>query len=82
MTVVVYESFLFSTSLFPRRCPGIYLSQSYSHMCTEFDWNRAPRQYILNNNFYAPWRYITLFPRRCPGIYLSQSYSHMCTKLD
>jgi hypothetical protein len=24
------------TSLFPRRCPGIYLSQSYSHMCTKF----------------------------------------------
>jgi hypothetical protein len=23
--------------LFPRRCPGIYLSQSYSHMCTKFD---------------------------------------------
>jgi hypothetical protein len=24
------------TSLFPRHCPGIYLSQSYSHVCTKF----------------------------------------------
>jgi hypothetical protein len=23
--------------LFPRRCPGIYLSQSYSQMCTKLD---------------------------------------------
>jgi hypothetical protein len=28
-------------------------------MCTKFGWNCAPRRYILNNNFYAPWRYIT-----------------------
>jgi hypothetical protein len=48
-----------NTSLFPRRCPGMYLSQSYSHMCTNSGWNRAPRRYILNNNLYAPWRYIT-----------------------
>jgi hypothetical protein len=26
------------TNLFPRRCLGIYLSQSYSHMCTKFGW--------------------------------------------
>jgi hypothetical protein len=71
---------IYSTSLFPRRCPGIYLSQSYIHMCTKFGWNRSPRRYVLNKNFYAPW--LPLFPRCCPGIYLSQSYSHMCTKLD
>jgi hypothetical protein len=29
-----YFIFLFTTSLFPRRCPGTYLSQSYSHMFT------------------------------------------------
>jgi hypothetical protein len=34
-------------------------SQSYSHTCTKFGSNRAPRRYILNNIFYAPWRYIT-----------------------
>jgi hypothetical protein len=25
-------------SLFPRCCPGISFSQSYSHMCTKFGW--------------------------------------------
>jgi hypothetical protein len=28
--------YLYYTSLFPRRCPGNYVSQSYSHMCTKF----------------------------------------------
>jgi hypothetical protein len=32
----MYPRDILDTSLFPRRCPGIYLSQSYSHMCTKF----------------------------------------------
>jgi hypothetical protein len=70
-------TFYLVTSLFLRLCPGIYLSQSYSHMCTKFDWNRAPRRYIFNNNFYAPWRYIILISPSLPGYLFMQSCSHI-----
>jgi hypothetical protein len=42
MVTVLQNDILLITSLFPRRCQGIYLSQSYSHMCTKFDWNTSP----------------------------------------
>jgi hypothetical protein len=32
----IITSTLLGGTLFPRRCPGIYLSQSYGHMCTKF----------------------------------------------